>query len=437
MAEQSISVNVEKLTWERVFPFVHIFKAFSMAMHPAKMAVALLMVVILFAGGYAMDLVGGQTVVPGEIIVYTVNSSESFDEWLDHEREFGSSAVTAGVFESLLFAKIETVNQLFNATVTMNHGLMDRVQVDQPKVSVKTALYKLFVAIPGWMWHAHKVYFIVYGIFALFVWALFGGAISRMAALHAGSDYRASIGEAIGYAKKRYLWFVIVPLILPALAAIVGLVFNTLLFGIPFNWPVVDTLAGLFFGVGLIFGALATVMLIANTLAFGLYYPSISVEDADAFDAIGHGVNYVIGRFFTWLWYNIVALMFGVITYLIIAGVVVAVIKVTSGFISMGIYSEKQTASDVLQSFAVQPSYKMNYLTGGDLAGMNTATSSAAWIVRAWTLLFVGLLAAYAYSYYICANTWIYLLLRRSADGTEMDDVFVEDEVEVENKSAE
>jgi len=36
----------------------------------------------------------------------------------------------------------------------------------------------------------------------------------------------------------------------------------------------------------------------------------------------------------------------------------------------------------------------------------------------------ISLLAAYAVSFGISASTWVYLLLRRSADGNELSDIY-------------
>ena len=42
-------------------------------------------------------------------------------------------------------------------------------------------------------------------------------------------------------------------------------------------------------------------------------------------------------------------------------------------------------------------------------------------MVLVWVKLLVFLLPAYAFSYYFCAQTWIYLLLRRAADRIGLD----------------
>ena len=66
---------------------------------------------------------------------------------------------------------------------------------------------------------------------------------------------------------------------------------------------------------------------------------------------------------------------------------------------------------------------------GQDLAqtqweSLSATGKVAACLTRLWVGGVMLLLWAYAVSYYVCASTWVYLLLRRSADGTEFDDVY-------------
>jgi hypothetical protein len=61
-----------------------------------------------------------------------------------------------------------------------------------------------------------------------------------------------------------------------------------------------------------------------------------------------------------------------------------------------------------------------------DWSDLDGPSKISAILIVAWVYLFVGLLAAYTVSYYYCAFTWIYLLLRRSADGTDFDEMLID-----------
>ena len=52
-----------------------------------------------------------------------------------------------------------------------------------------------FAVGPVWMIWNHTVFFILFAIVFLFAWAVFGGAISRIAAVHVGGMRRSRCGR--------------------------------------------------------------------------------------------------------------------------------------------------------------------------------------------------------------------------------------------------
>jgi len=62
--------------------------------------------------------------------------------------------------------------------------------------------------------------------------------------------------------------------------------------------------------------------------------------------------------------------------------------------------------------------YDVDWHGGLDLSG-----KVAAGMVWVWVFLLVASLAAFAISFHMQANTWIYLLLRRSIDGAAFDQI--------------
>jgi hypothetical protein len=45
-------------------------------------------------------------------------------------------------------------------------------------------------------------------------------------------------------------------------------------------------------------------------------------------------------------------------------------------------------------------------------------------------MLAIGLMWAFLFSYYFCSSTVLYFLLRRDVDGTDLEEVFIDDDVE-------
>jgi hypothetical protein len=62
-----------------------------------------------------------------------------------------------------------------------------------------------------------------------------------------------------------------------------------------------------------------------------------------------------------------------------------------------------------------------------DHAGLKWSEEIAAGAISFWVYLVIGLLGAFAISFYFSANTIIYFLMRREVDATDIDDVYVEE----------
>ena len=58
---------------------------------------------------------------------------------------------------------------------------------------------------------------------------------------------------------------------------------------------------------------------------------------------------------------------------------------------------------------------------------LSASESLASFLIAIWVFLLVGLVIAFAISFFFCGYTLIYLLMRRSVDATELDDVYVEE----------
>lgn len=61
-----------------------------------------------------------------------------------------------------------------------------------------------------------------------------------------------------------------------------------------------------------------------------------------------------------------------------------------------------------------------------DWAALDATGKVAAGLMAVWVYVLMGVLVAYAISFYIAAQTNIYLLLRQSADGTPTEEIFQE-----------
>ena len=150
----------------------------------------------------------------------------------------------------------------------------------------------------------------------------------------------------------------------------------------------------------------------------------MAVDGCDGIDANSRAYSYVIARPWHLLFYNLVALVYGALTYLFVAGVLFVALLAAQSIVGAG--------ADVLLGGAggrrfefLLPRPEFGRLAySPDWDTLNPTGKVAATLIKVEVYLFIGLLAAYAISFYFSAQTWIYLLLRRATDAAEFDDIF-------------
>jgi hypothetical protein len=358
---------------------------------------------------------------------------------LDAAREEELSAVRSdtrprGVFATLFSFKLDALRRLADATLRLRPGLAQLQGAPRAPNTLVGALDDLVITAPKWLWSRHPGFLAVAGLGALALWGFFGGVLSRSAVVAAATGESPGLRDAIRYGAVNWVWFVstvLIPLVLTALTALclaVG--------GLLYNASVLDILASLVFGLALLGGFLAALLLIGLVAGFGLLQPAMAAEGTDAFDAISRAYNYVFGRAWRWLFYNAVALVYGVLTFLFVGLLAFVTLRFTHLFVNVFVWAEAAGGGGRFETIWPAPALGdlSHPIAWGELNGSGRV---AAALLAVWVYGVVGLVAAYAVSYFYAAQSWIYLLLRRVADGTEFDDVYLEGSEEEEIPSFE
>jgi hypothetical protein len=429
-------VSVEGIDWGAVLPFTQLFRAFRQAVHPGKLGLALLLVVLLFIGGKLVDGAFGGRVLDDEILHYATSRSAQFEEWrgaaLQHrernEKLGLDPAELRGVFAATLDYELDAFSRMVNAAISLRVGLGELVTGSElSRASVLGALRDMFVVAPGWMIAWQPWVLAIYLLYALALWALLGGAIARVCALQACGDHPTDATEAVRFAVARWFWLFGAPLLPVAAVLLCGLVLvvSGLVF---FNLPVLDIMGALLFFVFLFLGAVMTLGLVGLATGGHLLYPAIAVEGADGFDAIARAFNYVMGQPWRWLCYTLVALVYGAITYAFVGLFIFIAIYFTHQSLDLGVVAQVGEGVDAVGRFEAM--FQAPRL--GELAyqvqwdELSWSAKIAAALIWVWVMLLIALLPAFVISYYFTAHTWIYLLLRRSSEGAEFDEVYLE-----------
>ncbi|HLA85139.1 MAG TPA: hypothetical protein VJL29_10120 [Thermoguttaceae bacterium] len=245
------------------------------------------------------------------------------------------------------------------------------------------------------------------GVWAVFVWAWFGGAITRGAAMELAADERIGNAELLDFVKRHWRAYFAAPLfpLLGVLLATVGI----FVVGLLLNTGLTAWIAAILWPLLLVGGLMMAVLLLGLGFGWPLMWPTISTEGTDSFDALSRTYAYVFQKPLQYLFYVVVAGLFGVLGWLLVSNFAAAVITLTDWAASWACGSER-----------------LGKILGRDSSlGLG---SGAAALIYIWRDCVKLIAVGFLYSYFWTAASAIYLLLRRGVDATEMDEIYVEDE---------
>ncbi len=348
-----------------------------------------------------------------------------FDEFLNYEsRQFSNLIQTTLTVNWLngVLGREGTGDVSFTRGPAMNtRATPDQMRFSQP-ISVLQSLSNLLVIGPGWMISYHPGYTVLFFAWFLLVWAVFGGAIARIAAVHFARDEKISVRQALRFSFSKVLSFIFAPIIPVLIILVIGVVVAAggLLLYIPVIGPI---LVGALFVLALLGGAIMTLVVIATAGGINLMYPTIAVEGSDSFDAISRSFSYVFARPWKMLLYTLIALIYGSITFIFCRYFVYIMLAMTQFFV--GWFLHGQSARYWPQIWPPVSDADLSYHI--IFPALAWSEKVAAVLIALWVYLVLGLLGGYVLSFYFSANTIIYYLMRREVDATELDDVYLEE----------
>jgi len=279
-------------------------------------------------------------------------------------------------------------------------------------------LYKSAIAtiMAGTLW---KVSLFVAGIYLLLimVWSYLGGIISRIAAVNITKDEGLDLKKAISFANKKYI-SLFSPFILSILGFLFFLVCN-LLGGVVGRVPYVgELLVALLLPLAIISGFIMVFILIGYAFSARFFISTIAVESSDAFDAVSRSFQYLYAEPWRYIWYVLVAKVYGIITtaFVWFFGGMMIVISLATVKLGMGLK---------LHDIMCLTGLPCNMTPS--IGPMPATYHIAAYIIMFWLVLLIGMLLAYVVSYCCSAQTIIYLLMRKKVDDIEMTELYEEE----------
>ena len=280
-----------------------------------------------------------------------------------------------------------------------------------------------------WMVTTYKWYSLIFVVVSLAIWAVLGGAICRIAALHAAREEKISLVSAVKFGVSKFMSFFAAPLLPLVIIVIIGLVVagggalgSLPIFG---EWFV-----GIFFLLALIAGAVMAFLTIGLVGGAPLMWPTIAVEGSDSFDAISRSFSYIFNRPFRYGLYWLTAAIHGTICYLFVRLFAFLTLRATHTWAGWGmrISSRPEYADGAGKLHVMWAPPTFDTFHGPmQTEAMSASESAAACILALWVYLVIGLVLAFVVCYFFSAATNIYMLLRRKVDATDLDDVYVEE----------
>jgi hypothetical protein len=290
---------------------------------------------------------------------------------------------------------------------------------------VTYSLVRFFAVGPAWAINNHPYFFTIYGCYFLTIWSVFGGAITRIAAVHFARDEKISIRQALAFSTSKFLSFVSAPVIPMIIIIAIGLVMTV--GGLLINIPILGPIAiGAFFFLALAAGFVMTLVLLGLAGGFNLMYPTIAVEGSDSFDAISRSFSYLYARPWRLGFYTAVAIGYGALTYLFVRYFIYILLSLVHIFLGRLVFAHSASLAPLWQTLWPSPSSIGRLSYDIDWISLSPGERVGAVLISFWVHLAVYMLGSFTISFYFSVSAIIYYLLRHEVDATELDDVYLE-----------
>lgn len=254
---------------------------------------------------------------------------------------------------------------------------------------------------------------LVLGLLA--IWSVIGGSITRSAALEFAKDEKISFKESLSFASKKF-WSYFWSPITPALGVLFFVACNIIGGLIGQLKYVGEIVVAIGFPLAIISGFLIIFIGIIGVIGFFLMFPTISAEASDAFDAMSRAYSYVISKPWHFISLFLGIIICGTVFALFISLVACLVMQTSFYTVGFGMGQKFETIRAVISG-----SEATTMASIGSLLMKFTALMLMLYI--ALVKIFLGsMVVAFAGS----TSTIAYFLLRKDVDGTDINDVYIE-----------
>lgn len=307
----------------------------------------------------------------------------------------------------------------FKMIQTTPFEMINRVLIS-PESGLCSLLRRLVSSLKTVEWGEYVVLVIlVLGL--LIIWSVVAGSITRMVAIEFAKGEKIGLKNSVAFSLRKFWSYFCSPLmpILGILFFVACNVIGGLLGQIEFAGEIAVAVG---FPLAIISGFIIVFLGIVGIIGFFLMFPTISAEGSDAFDAISRSYSYVLSKplHFLFLFVSIIAC---VIIMIFIAGYSACLVMNTTYF-TVGIGMGDKL--DDIRAFITGLSE-----TNASVVSLEPITMRiAALFFMLYIVLIKTIVGSIIISLACSVSTIAYLILRKDVDGTEMNDVYIEEDDE-------
>lgn len=314
----------------------------------------------------------------------------------------------------------------------------------QAPISIFLYITRPFIEMfDGRLTFAGFVFLFLCGLWELVVWGLFGGAITRIAALKFTRDEAPGILSALRHAAAKLPSYSLPPLI--AMLGTGVFAIQLVILGFMMRLDVLAFLAALAWPFVILLGLLMAILLLGALAGWPLMWATVSVEGTDAFDALSRSYAYTYHRPWRLLWYVLFAGFLAVVSMFVVKLFATSAVTLGNWGIDWGV--DDATMRSVVsplphEKTIVSPAVPAIPGITGDAAAAETTSTApstevppqdlssllrgARYVIAFWNSLVAILVAGYQAGFLWVSAVGIYLLMRRDIDGVQINEVFVD-----------
>ncbi|MGH7202789.1 MAG: hypothetical protein ACREJB_19440 [Planctomycetaceae bacterium] len=262
---------------------------------------------------------------------------------------------------------------------------------------------------------------------AIAVWSVFGGAITRMAAVKFARDESLPMRSALKFSLARFLSFFSAPLL--PLAGIGFLWLLGMLGGLIGRIPAAgEPIVGALWVLPLLLAFAMALIVLALAVSWPLMSATISAEGSDAFDGFSRSFGFIFSRPWYALWLAIVALVYGSAVIFFVSAVTTLVAYLAEWSVSAGAGEERADRLTATAPELIDEDRPL--ILGEDLDRTADDAPLGTELAGFWLRALATLAAGFVASYFWTAVTIMYFLLRRHDDATRLDEVWLPEDDE-------